>query len=391
MNHAADISSGPGAGLVVVLRALGLLSASVALLIVVGLQKDVLAGVLTLLSALTLLSTGGLVYFSIRMVWRFERARDKEQLAHHYLQEAIDTLPTGLAIYDAQDRLVVFNRAAAELYPYRAGEDLIGHSYETLVRRALDAGQILDAIGREETWLSQRMLARGHRVGPQLCQTTDGRWMQFHEIRTPSGFLVMERNEVTSLIQKNMALMQTNEKLAHLSSTDPLTGLSNRRMFDQCLYAEWQRSARSQLPLSLLMVDIDHFKRYNDHYGHLAGDACLRKIASILFDCSQRTGEVVARYGGEEFSLLLPGTNSQEAQSIAQRCMDELERTQIPHANSPNAQILTLSMGVATVVAEPQVAPESLINAADVALYRAKGSGRSRFELATVSELSASL
>ena len=384
MNYIAKISRGTGAWRVLAVLALSLLVGVVALLIVVGMQKSLLLGVTAGLSALTLLNTGVLIYFSIRMVLRSERSRDQAQLAHRYLQEAIDTLPTGMAIYDAQDRLVVFNKAAAELYPYRAGVDLIGHSYETLVRRALAAGNIFDALGREEAWLRQRMDTRGQMDGPQLCQTSDGRWMQFHEIRTPSGFLVMERNEVTSLMEKNMALAQSNEKLAHLSTTDPLTGLSNRRMFDQCLHAEWQRSARNQLSLSLLMVDIDHFKRYNDHYGHLAGDACLRQIASILFDCSQRTGEVVARYGGEEFSLLLPGTSSEEAQSIAQRCMDELERAQIPHADSPSASILTFSMGVATVVAEPHTDPKSLINAADIALYRAKGSGRGHFELATV-------
>ena len=383
MTHVGNISRDTGAWHSLAVLALSLLSGVVALLIMVDMQKGLLFGVTAGLSALTLLNTGGLIYFSIRMVFRSERSRDQEQWAHRYLQEAIDTLPTGLAIYDAQDRLVVFNQAAADLYPYRAGVDLIGHTYETLVRRALAAGHIFDALGREDEWLRQRMATRGQMDGPQLCQTSDGRWMQFHEIRTPSGLLVMERNEVTSLMEKNMALVQSNEKLAHLSTTDPLTGLANRRMFDQCLHAEWQRSARNQLSLSLLMVDIDHFKRYNDHYGHLAGDACLRQIASILFDCSQRTGEVVARYGGEEFSLLLPGTSSEEAQSIAQRCMDELERAQIPHADSPSASILTFSMGVATVVAEPQTDPKSLVNAADVALYRAKGSGRCHFELAT--------
>ena len=279
---------------------------------------------------------------------------------------------------------MVFNRAAAELYPYRAGVDLIGHTYETLLRRALAQGRIPDAAGHEDEWLSHRLAGRGRMDGPQLCKTSDGRWMQFHEIRTPSGFLVMERNEVTGLVQKNMALAQSNEALTHLSSTDPLTGLANRRMFDQCLHAEWQRSARSQLPLSLLMVDVDHFKRYNDHYGHLEGDACLRKIASILFDCSQRTGELVARFGGEEFSLLLPGTDTEVAKSIAQRCMDLLKQAQIPHENSPIASTLTFSVGLATVIAQPQANPESLIHAADVALYRAKGGGRSRYELAEV-------
>ncbi len=384
MKHVAEFVQGTLAWQAVAVLALGLLSGAGALTLVVGMQKGHLVGVVAGLNGLVLLCAVGLVYVSIRMVLRTERARYKEHLAHRYLQEAIDTLPTGLAIYDEKDRLVVFNRAAAELYPYRAGADLIGHSYEILVRRALAAGVIADAVGREDEWLGQRLESRGKLDGPQLCQTHGGRWMEFHEIRTPSGFLVMERNEVTALVQKNLALVQSNEQLAHLSTTDPLTGLANRRMFDQCLHGEWQRSARSQQPLSLLMVDVDHFKRYNDHYGHLAGDACLRKIAGLLFDCSQRTGEVVARYGGEEFALLLPGTSSAEAQVVAQRCMDELSQAQIAHADSLCSTLLTFSIGVATVIAVPQTNPEVLVHAADVALYRAKGSGRSRFELATV-------
>lgn len=384
MKHVAEFVHDPFIWRRVVVLVLGLLSVSAAILILVGSHKENQVNVVAGLSGLVLLCTAGLVYVSIRMVLRTEKARHKEYLAYRYLQEAIDILPTGLAIYDEQDRLVVFNRAAAELYPYRAGVDLIGHTYETLLRRALAQGRIPGAAGHEDEWLSHRLAGRGRMDGPQLCKTSDGRWMQFHEIRTPSGFLVMERNEVTGLVQKNMALAQSNEALTHLSSTDPLTGLANRRMFDQCLHAEWQRSARSQLPLSLLMVDVDHFKRYNDHYGHLEGDACLRKIASILFDCSQRTGELVARFGGEEFSLLLPGTDTEVAKSIAQRCMDLLKQAQIPHENSPIASTLTFSVGLATVIAQPQANPESLIHAADVALYRAKGGGRSRYELAEV-------
>jgi diguanylate cyclase (GGDEF)-like protein len=383
MYDLAKISRDAGTWRLGVVFVLGSLSGAVTLLMVMTVQKGQWADVVAELGGLMLLATWGLVYGCLRMVLRSERVRDKEQLAHRYLQEAIDTVPTGLAIYDTQDRLVVFNRAAAELYPYRAGVDLIGHTYETLLRRALKAGYIVDAVGQEEAWLRQRLDSRGQLGVPQLCHTCDGRWMQFYEIRTPSGFLVMERNEVTNFVQRNMALVQTNKKLAHLSTTDALTGLANRRLFDQCLHAEWQRGARTQLPLSLIMVDIDHFKRYNDHYGHLAGDACLRKIASILFDASQRTGEVVARYGGEEFALLLPSTSSQEAQNVAQRGMDELSRAQIPHVDSPSSSILTLSMGVATVIAQPQTDPEMLIHAADVALYRAKGFGRSRIELAT--------
>ena len=157
---------------------------------------------------------------------------------------------------------------------------------------------------------------------PLLRPRADGRWMHLYEISTPSGCLVMARLDVTELVQKSEALERSNELLEQLSATDALTGLANRRQFDQRLYAEWQRSMRSQQPLSLLLIDIDHFKRYNDHYGHLAGDACLRQVAGILYDCAQRAGELVARYGGEEFALLLPGADSAAATSVAQRCME---------------------------------------------------------------------
>jgi diguanylate cyclase (GGDEF)-like protein len=334
------------------------------------------------LGALNMLGVVVLVSASVRLVLHSEEARHEAELAHQGLQEAMEALPVGLAIYDPQDRLVVLNREAAEIQTYRGGRHLIGQSYETLIRRSLRRGEIPEALGREEEWLQQRMAGRGKLNKPLLRCTADGRWMHFYEIGTPSGCLVMMRLDVTELIQKTVALEQSNEQLEHLSTTDALTGLANRRAFDQCLLSEWQRSARNQQPLSLLMIDIDHFKRYNDHYGHVAGDACLRQIAGILFDCAQRSGELVVRYGGEEFALLLPGTDVEAACIVAQRCMDELANAQIGHANSPVSPMLTCSIGVATVVANQELIPESLVRCADEALYRVKSAGRAHFSVA---------
>jgi len=179
-----------------------------------------------------------------------------------------------------------------------------------------------------------------------------------------------------------MALERSNQQLELLSATDGLTGLANRRQFDQHLYAEWQRSMRSGQPMSLLLIDIDHFKRYNDRYGHLAGDACLRQVAGILYDCAQRSGELVARYGGEEFALLLPGADAEAAMTVAQRCMDEIVRADMPHEDSPVAEYLTVSIGVATVVAVQELVAESLVRCADEALYRVKSSGRAHYIVA---------
>ena len=117
-------------------------------------------------------------------------------------------------------------------------------------------------------------------------------------------------------------------------------------------------------------------------YGHLAGDACLRQMAGILYDCAQRSGELVVRYGGEEFALLLPGTDVVAASVVAQRCMDELAKAQIGHANSPVSPWLTCSIGVATMIASPEQLPEILVRCADEALYRVKSAGRAHFNVA---------
>lgn len=312
-----------------------------------------------------------------------QTAQTQARAAEVRLQEAIEAMPMGVAIYDEQDRLVMYNRKVADMSPYRTGGELIGQSYEALIRRSLLRGEIADAVGREDEWLYQRLAGRGQLDGPLLRQLRDGRWMRFYENRTPTGCLIMVRLEVTDLVNKSLALERANEQLARLSTTDGLTGLANRRQFDQYLHSEWQRSARSQRPISLLMIDIDHFKRYNDHYGHPAGDACLRQLASILFDCAQRSGELVARYGGEEFVVLLPGAEMEDAKRIAQRCLEELDKARIPHANSPVAPWLTISIGVATAFADPNVSPESLLRCADQLLYRTKGSGRAHFEALT--------
>lgn len=334
------------------------------------------------LGAVLLLGLGLLCRAVMRQLLNSEYERQALDMSHQCLQEAIEALPLGVAIYDQHDRLVLYNKYAAEMAPYRYGGELIGQSFESILRRALERGAIPDALGREEDWLRERLAARGKLNRPLLRPRPDGRWAHLYEISTPSGCLVMARLDVTELVQKSLALERSNEQLERLSATDGLTGLANRRQFDQHLYAEWQRSMRGQQPISLLLIDIDHFKRYNDRYGHLAGDACLRQVAGILYDCAQRSGELVARYGGEEFALLLPGADGDVAMTVAQRCMDEIAQARMPHEDSPVAEYLTVSIGVATVVAAQELVPESLVRCADEALYRVKSSGRAHYIVA---------
>lgn len=367
--------------------------APLALLVLLGVAAMTLgvtvmapAGVWTWLAlALCLLVAGGIVMLGLVAVQLVAQAEDERralEMNQHCLQEAIEALPLGVAVYDQHDRLILFNRGAAELAPYRYGGELIGQTFETIIRRSLERGAIADALGREDEWLRERLAGRGQLDRPLLRPVPDGRWMHLYEISTPSGCLVMARLDVSELVRKSMALERSNQQLEQLSATDGLTGLANRRQFDQHLHGEWQRSMRGGQPISLLLVDVDHFKRYNDRYGHLAGDACLRQVAGVLYDCAQRSGELVARYGGEEFAILLPGADADVAMTVAQHCMDEITRAGIEHADSPVADCLTVSIGVATVVATQELVPESLVRSADEALYRVKSSGRAGYHVA---------
>lgn len=179
------------------------------------------------------------------------------------------------------------------------------------------------------------------------------------------------------LLETTHQLDQVNRELMRLSAMDGLTGLANRRHFDSVLRSEWDRGERRRHPVSLLMCDVDFFKPYNDSYGHLQGDECLRRVSSALQFAIRRPCELAARYGGEEFALLLPETNAQQAMEIAETVRSNVERLAIPHGQSPKG-VVSISIGVATRVPSAQLSPERLIALADKALYIAKKSGRDR-------------
>ena len=183
-------------------------------------------------------------------------------------------------------------------------------------------------------------------------------------------------------VAERTAEMQVlNDKLAALSATDALTGIANRRRFDELLQSEWIRAARVQQPLALAMVDVDHFKPYNDHYGHQAGDETLRQVASTLAATVCRTGDLVARYGGEEFAFIAPLTEAESAVAMAQKVCEAIQALRLAHSQSPLGH-LTVSVGVAVVVPHEDDSPQDLIARADWALYQAKAQGRNRVVLA---------
>ena len=185
------------------------------------------------------------------------------------------------------------------------------------------------------------------------------------------------------LVEVTRQLERANLELERLSLTDGLTGVANRRHFDQTLGEELGRAARIGAPLALLLVDIDFFKRFNDSYGHQEGDRCLQRVARALARCASRSGDLAARYGGEEFAIILPNTDLAGACSVAERLRDEVAALAIPHAASMVAATVTLSVGVATSF--PSMDPDalSLIALADRALYSAKAQGRNRLAVAS--------
>jgi diguanylate cyclase (GGDEF)-like protein len=178
--------------------------------------------------------------------------------------------------------------------------------------------------------------------------------------------------------QRTAELDAANRRLEALSMTDALTGVANRRSFDAALAAEWDRAFRSGAPLSLILVDVDHFKAYNDTYGHQGGDDCLRDVAAAMQQVMTRATDLIARYGGEEFAVLLPGSTAAEANVNAERLRRAVEAAALPHRSSSAADIVTISVGAATVTPAAGSAQPNLIRAADEALYRAKREGRNR-------------
>jgi diguanylate cyclase (GGDEF)-like protein/PAS domain S-box-containing protein len=215
--------------------------------------------------------------------------------------------------------------------------------------------------------------------------TKDGRYVWIrdvvHVVRNADGevdslvgfmFDISERKETE---QKLMALQK---ELEALSFKDGLTGVANRRMFDSILETEWAHARRNSQPLSLILIDIDYFKQYNDRYGHIQGDDCLRNVGQALNSAATRARDLVARFGGEEFALVLPETDAAAARKVAERCRSLIFKQQIPHEASAVSRILTVSLGVGTIIPRHEDQPLAFVEAVDRQLYQAKQDGRNR-------------
>lgn len=191
------------------------------------------------------------------------------------------------------------------------------------------------------------------------------------------------QQRTAELGEANAELREANARLERFAQTDGLLQIANRGYFDKRLVEACSDAFRSRSPLGLLMIDVDYFKRYNDHYGHQAGDACLKVIAAAVSGALLRGTDLLARYGGEELAVILPDTDCQGTQQVADRILDAVTALALPHARSEVAEFVTVSIGGGSRIPPERLSGEALLKAADAALYRAKESGRNRMVMST--------
>lgn len=298
--------------------------------------------------------------------------------SRNQLSYAMTEMADGVAMFDANKVLVFCNDQYRLSFPLTWDVRRPGVHLRTILEASVRTGEQLVPAGTDpQAWI-ETVLADLSTDSEQEAELYDGRWLHIRTRSTRDGQAMVVVSDFSKLKQAEVALMTAAEQLKLLADTDGLTGLVNRRAFDKALDNEVARCARSGAPLSLLMIDVDHFKAYNDHYGHPAGDECLRLVSACLRDIVRRPADIVARYGGEEFVAILPETDEDGAYFVAQEFRKALKALQLPHAGSPK-QIVTVSVGIATYGQGNYLRyAAELVSMADEALYGAKAAGRDR-------------
>ncbi|MFT7463959.1 MAG: diguanylate cyclase (GGDEF)-like protein/PAS domain S-box-containing protein [Pseudohongiellaceae bacterium] len=317
----------------------------------------------------------GAVVFSSRDVTARKHLARQLARQHGLMRAIIDAAPDPIFYKDLEGRYLGCNGAY---------EKAMGHTLEQL------KGQTDRVMLNEQH--AARVAARDREVTEggavlrtdEWVDTPDGKRLLLDTIKAP---ILDDQGECIGIVGVCRDITENKllqDKLRELAVTDGLTGLMNRRRLDEVLGAEWARARRHGSSMSLLMIDIDHFKAFNDHYGHPEGDAVLTRIAKVLRDAVQRPGDAVARYGGEEFTVVLPLTHAMGARAIAQRIQDQLASENIVNVASPVGARVTLSIGLACMIPGPEQPASELIAAADGALYGAKEAGRDQIAMAAV-------
>jgi diguanylate cyclase (GGDEF)-like protein/PAS domain S-box-containing protein len=294
------------------------------------------------------------------------------------LTYALAEMSDGLAMFDSDGFLVFCNDQYRDCFPLTGKLRQPGAHLRDILHAVVESGEQTTVPKRNaQRWIDE-IVANLHRKSEEEVNLLDGRWLQVRTRPTSNGATMIVVSDVTRFKHAEMALHSATDQLKHLVRTDSLTDLLNRRAFDAAIDAEIRRSSRAGTALSLLLVDVDRFKAYNDQYGHPAGDECLRQVAQHLRASLKRPADIAARYGGEEFTAILPDTDEDGAYLVAEGFRRALAEARLPHIASERGYV-TASVGVATYMPENlHRSALELIQTADSALYSAKAAGRDR-------------
>lgn len=298
--------------------------------------------------------------------------------SRNIMAQAMTEMSDGLAMFGPDGKVVFCNEQYQALFPKSAYARKEGAHITDIVRAAVRNGERKDlSIDLDE----ESIQAAGRSLfvnKDEVIPLADGRWLSLRTRVTEDQHVLALVSDITAMKESELSLKSFAERMKDLAETDALTGLANRRSFDERLQCEFEVAKQTGRPLSVLLIDVDRFKAYNDRYGHLAGDGCLKSVAGTIAAAVRRTGDITARYGGEEFSVLLPDTDSDTAIAIAEKIRTSIRELGMLHGGSEHG-IVTASLGATVFTTDSRVAnPAELVARADLALYQAKDGGRDR-------------
>jgi diguanylate cyclase (GGDEF)-like protein/PAS domain S-box-containing protein len=320
-----------------------------------------------------------------------KRLQEGLRIAHQRLEDALEHMADGLVLYDRNGVLLLCNKQYRRLFPDTSDLRVPGALMTDIIRGSIARGeQIVPSGAKIEAWIEDHCRT-AFVGGDRMIHLKGDRWIEARTRIVGGGGSLILLTDMTSHKRAKQALALANSRLERLALTDGLTGLTNRRGFDQAFEKEFARAARDRTPLGLLLVDLDRFKAYNDTYGHQSGDECLQLISKELQTIVRRPADVVARYGGEELVAILPNTPLEGAAEVAETFRKAVKKLKLAHGGDALG-VVTVSVGVTSHVPGKDIErPEDLLRRADKALYLAKSEGRNRVSLDVLASPSAAI
>ena len=340
-------------------------------------SEPILFSVYTYYWAISLFG-GYLVFYVARYIFRANENYFELDETSSRLKTLISCLNSGILVEDESRKIIEVNQTFCEMFGIPSVQSIIGKRCDIIAEDAT-------ILFHEKDYFVDRIneIVKNEQAVTEELSLVDGRIFERDFIPIYSDGLqtmgsLWNYRDITDRKRAECKLKEANETLQQLYKTDSLTGIPNRRSFDEMVEKEWNRAKRKNTPISLMILDIDNYKAFNDAFGHLEGDKCLKKVASTISQLLNRSGDYVARYGGEEFTVILPETDLKGAAIVAESFRSTIESLQIGHIDH---SVVTISIGVATATPIHSLSYIELIQKADKALYEAKNNGKNRIEL----------